>query len=414
MNSKRAWLDIFSFAALGAYIFLFAKSLSPAWFNPEYLTDDALQQSYPFHKIYHPGIFDGDLITEAMEGYLAPLHYWLHYGITYLTASPILTGHYVMLIQITLAALFIFLAVTSLSNRVVGCFSVLWFFHSRNLVLAMTGGLTRGWASVVTAAFLCFALRKSHYGVLLTLFLGCMLHPPATIVAASCYGLYLLSNFLLNRSSESKQKLKTLIFLSPLCILTTLYVVHRPDHIGQMISKEAALVSPSYENPGGRFAFLPLPSISTELRQFGLRPFVNNFYSPPGFIAQTMPFIVFLLVGAYFFRRKLTPSLLWFYALALFGTYFLARELIFKLYVPDRYLQGPLGVWLIILLTSSTANFVGKFELNKKNFLLSAFAACVLAFFLSQSFLPKTIQTCLLYTSPSPRDATLSRMPCSA
>ena len=99
-------------------------------------------------------------------------------------------------------------------------------------------------------------LKKNHVVILAVLFLGCLLHPPATIVAAGCYGLSLAFDFFKDKqSSNAKKNLIRLLVLSPFYIATTLYVVHRPEHIGQMVNRTQAESLPSFENPGGRFAF---------------------------------------------------------------------------------------------------------------------------------------------------------------
>ena len=107
---KKAYPFInFTFLAFTTfYIGLFAWGLKDVWFNPQYLTDDALQQSYPLYKVFDKDLFKNDLITEVMEGYLAPLHYFFHYLATLFTGDPILAGHYVMLLQITLTSILFF------------------------------------------------------------------------------------------------------------------------------------------------------------------------------------------------------------------------------------------------------------------------------------------------------------------
>jgi hypothetical protein len=105
-----------SLLVLLGFTWLLWRNLSPYWFHPDWTTDDALQQVYPFHRVFRPELFSGDLITEVMEGYLAPLHYWISWGLTWLTGDPIMMSHWLTLIQIGLACLFLFLIVRSQSN----------------------------------------------------------------------------------------------------------------------------------------------------------------------------------------------------------------------------------------------------------------------------------------------------------
>ena len=52
-------------------------------------------------------------------------------------------------------------------------------------------------------------------------------------------------------------------------------------------------------------------------------------------------------------------------------------------------------------------------EKTRKALLIGA-VVIVIPFFIAAFYLTPTTKACLLYTSPSPRDATLSRMPSSA
>ena len=94
-SPRPQFIDLICFLLLLGYCFAFYASVSEYWFNPLWTTDDARQQSFLFHEVYHPGVFDGDLIAESMRLYLPPLHYGINYAITVLTANPILTGHWV-------------------------------------------------------------------------------------------------------------------------------------------------------------------------------------------------------------------------------------------------------------------------------------------------------------------------------
>ena len=81
-------VNLLSACLLVGYAYLFVSSISSFWFHKDWTTDDALQQVYPFHEVAHPGLFAGDIVTDVMKGYLAPLHYWLCYGVTMLTGDP--------------------------------------------------------------------------------------------------------------------------------------------------------------------------------------------------------------------------------------------------------------------------------------------------------------------------------------
>ncbi len=339
--------------ALGFYTYYFLESL-PRWFHPAWTTDDALQQVYPFFEALRPGVFTNDLVSEVMIGYLAPLHYWLCYGITRLTGDPIMMGHWVMLIQLSLTCLFLFMAIRSQSSTAAGLCGVLWLLHTRQIVQRLTSGLPRGWAAVVICAALYFILSKRHKAVLLTLFIGCLLHPPATLIVALCYGLYLTVGLLwpATRASCVKPWL-ALVLLSPLYVVTTYSVVHRPEHIGQMVSFEEASAMPEFQYPDGRFPFTPLRPVDWELKTYSFQAFIGRFFSPPAFFrSYTRTLVVFgllaLLAVGFWKRREVLPPALYSFLAAILLTYFASRIFAFKLYVPNRHLQFPMAFFFIM------------------------------------------------------------------
>lgn len=349
------------------YGFFFVKSLSRRWFNPKVTTDDALQQSYMFHEIYNPGIFTGDLITESMLSYLGPVHYWVTYAATYLTADPIMAGHWIMLLQVVITCTAIFFAVQKAAATAPACFAVAWFLHSRHLVQRLTGGLPRGWAAPVLCATICFAIYGKHYAVLLTLLVGCLTNPPSTIIAALFYGLVLcwrsffVSDSTLSLAEQGKLRRQTrkhliqYILLSP-CYAGLTYVVTRPpDFFGKMVSYTEALTKPELSMHGGRFALVPFVPAWEEIKAFGFQAFVSAFNDTPEYVFSLMPWVVIALGASFALvaivqRRVLAPAELMLYLLATLSVYFLSRPLAFHLYIPDRHLKLPLGFFFIVAL----------------------------------------------------------------
>ena len=255
----RSLLSLFNLLAAGillVYAYFFFKGLSPYWFNPEWTTDDALQQVFPLHEALEPGVFKGDLIYETMKGYLAPVHYWLSYFLTKLTGNPIMAAHWLMLLQVSLTLLFLFLLVRSQTALAPAFLAVAWLLHTRPFMQRMTGGLPRGWAPLIILAFLYFLFKRKHKSVLLVLLIGCLSHPPATLIAAATYGLYLLQAVL--RPNTRKNFIKpflALVLLSPCYAFLTYSVVKRPPETGQMVTQAQAKEMPELQRPHGRFPF---------------------------------------------------------------------------------------------------------------------------------------------------------------
>lgn len=346
--------------ALAIYAFLFWSDLSRYWFHPGWATDDSLQQTYPFHKVANPGLFSGDLITAVMEGYLPPIHYWLSYALTWLTGSPVMAGHWVMLIQLGAAAAFLFLAVRSVSSTAAGLFAVTWLLHTRLVVQRLTGGLPRGWSAVVLAAFLYCALGKKHRGMLLTLVAGCLLHPPSTLIAALAYGAWVLAGFLRKATRREFQRpFIELAAVAPLCVVLVLTVISRPPEIGPMVSYEEAAQMPEFQRGRGRFPFVPFNPPEVELRTFAFQAFNSRLYQAGPlwreYRLEIVAGLVLLLgVAGVLRRRSVVPIQLWFFFGAIITVWLLSRALAFKLYVPDRHLQFPMAFLLIALFSAGT------------------------------------------------------------
>lgn len=338
------------------YAWQFLSGLSPYWFNPQWTTDDALQQSFPFHKVYNPELFKGDLITKMMEGYLTPVQYWLSWGITYFTADPIMTGHWVMLIQLVLTASFVTSAVYIAGGFVPACFAFVWLLHTRHIMQRLTGGLPRGWAAPVIAAYLFCIVGRRHRAALAVLFVGAVVHPPSTFICAAAYGFYLLWRVAWRDTRNAAiRPFITYALLAPVLALVTWLVVRMPPELGTMASYDVAASMPEFSREGGRFPFVPLMPLFRELRIFGFMAFTSRLYHIP--FAQELAVVItasllfFLFLALDWVRGRkgrwvMGPELATF-ALAVICSYLASRHLAFKLYVPDRHLQFPLGIFFV-------------------------------------------------------------------
>ncbi|MFO0416718.1 MAG: 6-pyruvoyl-tetrahydropterin synthase-related protein [Pseudomonadota bacterium] len=335
---------------LASYAVMFVASLKGRWFHRGWATDDATQQTYPLFEALYPGRFDNDLVTEVMRGCLPPLHYWLSYGVTLLTKDPIMTGHWVNLIQLSLAVGFFFCAIRALSSSVPAMLAVLWLLHSRNTIQRMTGGLPRGWTPAIFGAFLYFAVKRNHWGALATILLGAMLNPPGALIVGVAYGMLLLWRWVASGGDarvEARRRVWQSVLVAPLFVIVALVVVQRPAHIGQMVSFTEASQMPEFQKPLGRFPFLPLRPAFDEFQMFGLQAFIGRLYRPEVFWRENTWWLVgagltaLALIG--FRRRRVAiPAELTLFGIAALCTWGLSRAFAFRLFVPDRHLQIPM------------------------------------------------------------------------
>lgn len=339
------------------YIYLFWGSVSAWWFNPHWSTDDALQQVFPFHAVNHPEIFKGDLITDVMLGYLAPLHYAIGYGITWLCGDALMTAHYMMLLQIVLAVGFLFLAVRYVAGSAPAFFAVLWFFHTRHVIQRMTGGLPRGWAPMLFTGFLYLLLSGRHKSLLILILAGCLLNPPAVFLVAATYGLFLLIQVLRESSrAEYLPHFRHLVMCAPVFAVVTLYVTHRPESVGHLHTYAEAAAMPEFSRNGGRFSYIPFVPALDEMRSYAERTFFGKFNKPTPFWRQfTLPIaaaLALLCAAIGLWRKRPTvPLVAWCFLACSISVYLVARWLAFALYVPDRHINIPFAIFWIFALT---------------------------------------------------------------
>lgn len=342
--------NVLSCLLLVGYAVAFVRSLGGRWFSPEWTTDDATQQTYPFFDALYPDRFDNDLVSEAMRGSLPPLHYWLGYGITKITQSPIMTGHWMMLIQVGLACCFLFAAIRRSSATTPALLAVTWLLHSRHTIQRMTGGLPRGWTPAIFAAFLYFSMSGKHRATLVVIALAVLLNPPGALIVGVAYGLVLVWRSYGGQGNArylARGRLKGALALVPLFALMTFLVVERPPEIGQMVSLEEASRMPEFSRPRGRFPFLPLRPASEELEMFGWQAFLSRMNRASPFWRENTDVMVIgglALIGAVGLRRRraVFPHEVVLFGVASLITYSLSRLVAFKLFVPDRHIQIPM------------------------------------------------------------------------
>jgi hypothetical protein len=369
--------DLLSVALLILYLYYFlwgnspsARGIAQYWFHPDWVTDDSTQQTYPFIRAIRPGAFENDFVSRMMFNYIPPLHYWLGFCVTLLSKDPVMTGHWLMLIQLSLTACLIYAAVRHLTGSVApAVFAVVWLIHTRHIVQRITAGIPRGWAAPMIAAFLFLAVRGSHRGVMGLIAIGCLIHPPSVVAICLAYGMYLLWGLAL--PSTRLQTIRPFIqfcIVGPIFIAITAWAVAKPKEFGNMATYEEALSRPEFSarEPRGRFPFVPFKPALREVSSFALQSFhTPRLYDSPqvwkihGLRLVTVLALALAIVGA---MRRVTafPVALLSYGLASGAVYVASRIFAFKLFVPDRHLQFPFAILFIIAFSSAVWRVVMK------------------------------------------------------
>jgi len=361
--NKISVFGFFSILALGAYLILFWRSVSFAFFNDSATTDDAFQQVFPFNEVLVPGRFSSDLTYQAMRGYLMPLHWLLGAVFTRLCGDAVMASQCMTILQYFLLALFIWLSVRKLSHYAVANFALIWLFHSRILIDRLAGGLPRGWLGVISATIVWAIVCDKPKFALLIVCAAPFLSPPAAALSGLTFGGWLLYKIL--SSSDNKIYQKALLqagLILPLVALVTLYCIKRPDSVGPMVSLSVASKMPDFQRGTGRFKLLPFASVLEDLSGSGMRAFVVRPRSPDDLLRRYALAIVLLGMAGLSIAAGVRSKKIWEPGLIIlwassFAIYLLAREFAFYLYVPNRYLLFPWAVFFIVSLPSAVWNF---------------------------------------------------------
>jgi hypothetical protein len=342
------------FGLCSVYLVLFIQSLEGRWFDPRWATDDSLQQGFYFYEAINPGIFQDDLISQMMSNYLSPIHYWLGFGLTKLTGDPVMTGHWIMLIQVVVTLGFIFLILKREGGIILGCFGVTWFLHTRNTMQRFSGGLQRGWAAPLIAAFLYLLVNKKHKSILALLAMGWLLHAPTTLMLMMTYGLWLLwQTCRLQTRSESWNPLRNFLLTLPLLGAIALWGNTKPDELGKMVTYAEALNMPEFSGVSGRFQMVPFPPALAEIKEIGFQSFNSSLTTGIGFFenyAAEIALLFFAILTWIAFKHRVyifkVEAVL--YLIAVLGSYFAARLFAFNLFVPQRYVQVPMTFFFVV------------------------------------------------------------------
>lgn len=375
LNLKRIdrWVSWLVGVATVLFLAYVVDGFGPRFFSETCTHNDLRQQGFPFYRVNHPEMFANDFVFESMNGYLPPLHSALGLLFTYPTDNPVLTGHILMSVQLSVTVLGIFGALRGVAGFIPACVGVVLFINSAPLILLLSGGLARGWIGPVIAIYLWLAVRSRGRGlgvkaegeVWSWLLVSALLNPVATFLILSMESLRSVTRFISSSARWAFFRSSMLPFggVALAVVIATSLITARPPEIGKMATLAVASNLQGFSRPGGRFAVLPFPEPWIEFKTLALQLF-TGFWSdlaqwkqqvvgPLFFIAV----IAVVLVTVVRLRRgrkvseSVVPEFLGFGCVIL-GCYFLARAVAFALYIPDRYFGMPAGVFFAVFVPS--------------------------------------------------------------
>ncbi len=345
------WTDWVWLALLSGAVFIFAHF--QAFTNPFVINDDVRQQLYWMQQWLDPGLFKGDLLSDYARHYVpwgVQGLYWLaSWLMGPLTFSKLLPG-----------LLFVFLGVClfqtgmNLGGRTLGWVTVGLYWLMPFFLDNLAGGLARSFAAPLLALFLLCWLNRASWGLAAALLLQALFIPYIFLVSAAAVALaWALSRT--GRVSPPPFPARPAHFLVLGCgVLLVALMGYRFNAAGYgpLVSAAEMANRPEFTSQG-RFAILPVPSLLWELAapwEF-IAPFRDG-----GVLAGVTGCLVLgglAALGAIRLNwRALAPRLQpwWYLGLGSLVLYFLARVLLLKLFVPDRYLIYTFNLTYCLLL----------------------------------------------------------------
>ena len=416
LNRIDRWVSWLVGAVTILLLIYVVHGFGPRFFSETCTHNDLRQQGFPFYRANHPEMFSNDLVFESMNGYLPPLHSALGLLFTYLTDNPVITGHILMSLQLLLTIIGIFGALRVVTGFVPACVGVALFLNAAPLVLLLSGGLARGWIGPVIAIYLWLivAARRRGVGVRAEgsvwcwLVVAALLNPVATFIILSMESLRSVARFIASRARQEFFRFSMLPFggVALAVVITTSLITARPPAIGNMATLAVASNLQGFSRPGGRFAVLPFPEPWVEFKTLALQLF-TGFWSDlsdgkqrlvePLLFAAILAMIAATLVrwrAGRKFSEIVVPEFLGFGCVVL-GCYFLARQVAFNLYIPDRYFGMPAGIFFalsvpsFLWLVSPTAGRVSSGGIRDLGFRYGAQLMLVFATFSFGGFGPR-------------------------
>lgn len=333
---------------------IFALAHLEGLVNPYVINDDVRQQVFWMQQWLDPELFRGDLLSDYARQYVpwgVKGVYWLASGVVGpLTFSKVLPG----LLWVFLAGCLFRLGETLGGERrlawmTVGVFWLMPFFLDN-----VAGGLARAFAAPLLALFWLCWLGRRPWGLGLTLLLQALFIPYIFALSATA-ALIAWVVSLTGRAGPPPFPHRQAHFILLAAAAGLVVLMHRQfaaAGFGPLVAAADMLHRPEFSSQG-RFPILPVPSIFWEMvSPLGLiAPFREG-----GAVAGGLGCALLLGLALYGAARvdwqNLAPRLqpLGYLALASLLLYFLARLVLLRLFIPDRYLAYTLNLCYCLLL----------------------------------------------------------------
>lgn len=335
--------------------------------------EDVLHHVYWVEQFVDPDLFPNDLLVDYSRS-IQPWGFVLLYRILCPLIEPLWISKLLPLALFPLTALLLFGLVKSLHTRLSAALAVLVFVSTPLYLGRMAGGLPRAFSIPLLLALLCLLRRRAWIAAAAVVVLQSLLYPVTYLVGVGTYGLSFLRIQRRGiRIEIPRRKLLALaaaIALSGLVIFSKYVWLVSPE-IGTTVTRAEMLGKPEFYAQGWR-KILPLPSfervVSRTLKKSNwvLAWARDELVRGAGqdtlrrllaFLALLVPAFLILEIWR---RRVRLPEELVHLLLSSTVLFFLAELLLFKLYIPERYLRDSVAIVSLVLLAMAAGQLIAK------------------------------------------------------
>ncbi len=327
----------------------------PAFQNP-YIIHDDIRQSLNWIAYDSPGIFEGDLLRDYAEMNRAPILGFLYWLGTYFFDYVFLGKMYAILFFAFSGSVFFWVG-REMGGWNSAVISFVFFTLIYDQFVQSVGGFSHGFMMPFTALTIYWVYKERWKTLALFVPLEVLVYPVAGVLT----GLILLLDTIFYDWKRVFNKDFLLAKAFPLIIGACLSMgilfskyIDTPEWYGHIVSLEEIEGRPEFTS-SGRLAIMPRKGLTHEL---------NKELNKPFFILSLFLFFIVFGRKIFFLPRGLWPLFL----AAIIG-YLLSDYFLLRLYLPDRYTQYPLPVFMIILMAFYYGKFLDSFSPGTKRIL---------------------------------------------
>jgi hypothetical protein len=353
---RQPWGDLGLAALFSGAVFVLAHFR--ALTDPFVINDDVRQQIFWMQQWRDPALFPGDLLADYARHYVpwgVQGLYWLaSWVMSPIYFSKVLPGLLFVGLGVCLFEIGRRLGDRALAWTTLGVFGLMPFFLGN-----LAGGLARAFAAPLLALFWLAWLTRKPRALGLALLLQALFIPYIFLLSAGAAGLAWVAGRLGKDDPPPFPAAWSHWGLLSLAagLVVLFHLQFDSSGFGPLVSRWDMAQRPEF-GPHGRYPILAAPSVFLEF----LRPweFMAPFHEA-GIMVGVLVCGVILGVALWGFRSldwgslkaRLKPA--GYLALASLGLYFLARLLLLRLFVPDRYLTYTLNLFYCLALALGLA-----------------------------------------------------------